>query len=120
MREGAWQRRRLCALRAPPVLAGLVLLNLVWGVRECSSQQLYTLEMDHAHCGKKFRIATHVMPPFVMLDVAKCTEQKCGPEAFGDNGGVVYKLMMEHVLPQLQTYCKVRGTSLRADALSRS
>ena len=71
------------------------------------TQEPTTLDMDMAHCGKKFRIATHIAPPYIMVDVDKCVAQKCGPEAFGDNGGVVYKLMMEHILPQLRTYCKV-------------
>jgi len=73
----------------------------------CIAQPASTADMDSAHCGKKFRIATHVAPPFINVDVDKCVEPKCPPEAFGDNGGVVYKLMMEHILPQLRTYCKV-------------
>jgi hypothetical protein len=74
----------------------------------CIAQQASLLEVDNAHCGKKFRIATHVAPPFIMIDDAtKCVDQKCGPGAFGSNGGIVYKLMMDHVLPQLRKYCKV-------------
>ena len=50
----------------------------------CSAQSL--VDMDNAHCGKKFRIATHVSPPFIIIDdVTKCVDQKCGPEAFGAN-----------------------------------
>lgn len=71
------------------------------------TQQPSQMDLDMAHCGKKFRIATHVAPPYVMVDVDKCVAQKCGPEAFGNNGGVVYKLMMEHILPQLRKYCEV-------------
>jgi len=65
----------------------------------CIAQPASTAEMDCAHCGKKFRIATHVAPPFINVDVDKCVEQKCPREALGDNGGVVYKLMMKHILP---------------------
>jgi hypothetical protein len=83
------------------------------------TQQLSQMDMDMAHCGKKFRIATHVAPPYVMVDVDKCVAQKCGPEAFGNNGGVVYKLMMEHVLPQLRKYCQVLPHTRRPHLCTR-
>ena len=91
------------------VLPALVLGSVAWGPgAPCSAQSL--IDMDNAHCGKKFRIATHVSPPFIIIDdVTKCVDQKCGPEAFGANGGIVYKLMMEHVLPQLRKYCRESG-----------
>jgi hypothetical protein len=77
-------------------------------VTACVAQVPTFLDMDNAHCGKKFRIATHHAPPFIIInDFSKCVDQKCSPEAFGENGGVVYKLMMDHILPQLRTYCKV-------------
>ena len=90
-------------------LPALVLGSVAWGPgAPCSAQSL--IDMDNAHCGKKFRIATHVSPPFIIIDdVTKCVDQKCGPEAFGANGGIVYKLMMEHVLPQLRKYCRESG-----------
>jgi len=108
----------LAGRRWHSAIAGIALLSLLWSGPECVAQEAYTVEMDNAHCGKKFRIATHVMPPFVQLDVTKCVEQKCGPEAFGDDGGVIYKLMTEHVLPQLRTYCKVIRGRIRSASIS--
>jgi len=58
------------------------------------------------HCGKKFRILTHDHPPFINVDPAKCVNQFCPPDAFGDDGGITYNFMMQDVLRYLKLYCR--------------
>ena len=121
-------RFRCSLLTGLPGSLWMLLARLAWlaittlTTTSCAEDAYFDFRyLDNAHCGKKFRIATHVSPPYIMIqDWSKCVDQKCGPEAFGNNGGVVYKLMMEHILPQLRTYCKVIDVLCKSIDLSHA
>ena len=81
-------------------LAAAALVGLMSGAA-CQNADF----MTHP-CGLRFRIATHTIAPFIMLDKAKCTNQRCPPEAFIGEGGLTYEFMMKHLLPKLVQQCK--------------
>jgi len=60
-------------------------------------------------CGKHFRIMTHASPPFINVDTGLCINQRCPPEAFGRDGGLSYRFIMEDVQPQLVRMCSDAG-----------
>jgi len=66
-------------------------------------------DFDTPHCGKKFRIATHLAPPWIIVNASACINQKCPAAAFGADGGFTYRLMMDRILPQLKAYCVEQG-----------
>jgi hypothetical protein len=63
----------------------------------------------------RFRIATHVTPPFVMFNPGNCSEQFCSPAAFGTDGGLTYQFMNNDVLPLLKKMCKDNGKDERVE-----
>jgi len=64
-----------------------------------------------AHCGKKFRIATHHSPPLINIDTTKCINQLCPSTAFVNGGGLTYQIMNNEVLTNLKSICKANGLS---------
>lgn len=64
-----------------------------------------------AHCGKKFRIATHHYPPLINVDTTKCINQLCPATAFINGGGLTYEFMNNEVLNNLKSMCRASGVS---------
>ena len=73
------------------------------------------VDLATAHCGKKFRVATHQAPPFTLINTAKCNpDKRCPPEAWfpgkgQSGGGLTYKFVMESVKPNLEAMCVAAG-----------
>ena len=70
---------------------------------------------DGLPCGKVFRVATHLVPPFIKIDTSKCANQKCPPEAFGSDGGLTYQFVMKELRDELTQICKDLGQSERIE-----
>jgi hypothetical protein len=68
---------------------------------------------DGMVCGRVFRVAFHIAPPFIQVDAARCKDQKCPPEAFGSDGGLTYQFLMHEVRDALIQICKDRGDDPR-------
>jgi len=59
---------------------------------------------------------THNTPPWIIVDASKCIDQKCPPVAFGEDGGLTYRFMMDKMLPQLRKFCEVDPESAVPDS----
>jgi len=66
-------------------------------------------DWEVAHCGKRFRIATHEAPPFTIVDKTRCAvgSQLCPAAAWWEQGGgLTYKFVEQHLKPILIQTCK--------------
>lgn len=99
-----------------------------WGV--CDSLQAFGQDGRPTHTRTRTRTYTHALTrartQFVVMqqvDPQKCEGEvgemgagvRCPPEAFGEDGGMTYNLMTNHVVPILRQYCREMGEDDRVE-----
>ena len=117
-RHGRWPVATLPVLAASLCALSLASAQVAGGVQQSLPVLLPLIEKsayDGIPCGKVFRVATHLAPPFIKVDTQKCSAQKCPPEAFGSDGGLTYEFVMNEVRDGLIQICKDRGDTPRVD-----